>query len=288
MKEMFKLNNGLEIPQIGFGTYPMNGEILVSALKSAKEIGYKLFDTSPAYGNEMDLAKGLYIRKIRFLGNVSREKYIIQSKLFLNHCITRKEITGLKESLKRLNTDYIDIYLMHWADPETFVDNWKAMEKFYKDGLVKTIGVSNMEQHHLEKILDSCEVVPSVNQVEVTPIFTQKPLIAFCNQNKIHVEAYSPFARMHEKIFNNQILKDIALKHNKKITQVILKWNIQQGRSVIPKSQTPERLKDNLDIYDFELSGEDLNMIDSINENFRVRFHPDIYPREWREKNAKN
>lgn len=288
MSQYFELNNDFKIPHLGFGTFPMYGDILISALKSAKEIGYKLFDTSPAYGNERDLAIGLYRRKIKFFGNVNRDKYLIQTKLFLDYCINHKEIEGLRQSLKSLNTDYIDIYLMHWADPETFIDNWKAMEKFYKDGLIKTIGVSNMEQHHLEKILDKCEIVPAINQIEITPMLTQKKLMEFCNQNNIHVQAYSPFARMHEKLFNNQILQDISAKHNKKITQIILKWNIQQDRSVVPKSQTPERLKENMDIYDFELSKEELDMIDSINEDFRVRYHPNVYPVEWRKENAKN
>ena len=284
--EYFTLNNGREIPKLGLGTFASNGDELEKAIKTALKVGYRLFDTSLAYKNETSVGQGLW-------GNfwtkwIDRKKVYVTSKLFLNHCLDNKEYSGLKKTLKNLNTTYLDNYLLHWALDETYIKNYKEMEKFYKDGLVKNIGVCNMDIPRLEKLLNECDVIPAINQVEITPVFTQKPLIEFCKKHNILVMAYTPFARMHEKLFNNEILLKIAEKYNKKPTQIILKWNIQQGRSVIPKSANPQRIKDNFNIFDFNIESEDLKIIDSINENFRVRFDPNVYPKEWlRKHNAK-
>ncbi len=283
-QEYFTLNNGQKIPAIGLGTFPMKGDVLIEALRHAKAAGYSYFDTSKAYANEPDLAKGLYTGMIPFFTKFKRKKYIIQTKLFLDACVAHQERKGLIGALKRLNTDYIDIYLMHWAYPDTFVRNYKAMEKLCTEGLVKSIGVSNMEIHHLQKILDACTIPPAINQVELTPLLTQKPLIEFCKANGIHIQGYTPFGRMHEKLFANPLLLELAEKYGKKITQIILRWNIQQGRSVLPKSQSPERLCENLSVFDFTLSQEDLERIDGLNEDHRFRYHPDVYPLEWRRK----
>ena len=279
--DCFKLNNGFKIPALGLGTFNNLGPEAENAVKAASKTGYRLFDTSPAYGNESVL-KCLWQR---FFG-IERSKYIIETKLFLNSCVDNKEYSGLKESLKNLNIKYIDIYLLHWAHPKLFIKNYKEMEKFYKDGLVKTIGVCNMEIHHLEQLMNECDIVPAINQIEVTPMLTQKPLIEFCKNHGILTMAYTPFARMHEKLFNNSALIELANKYNKKPTQIILRWNIQQGRCVIPKSSNKERIKENFDIFDFVLSKEDLDLIDSINEDFRVRFHPDVYPLQWGQENG--
>ena len=268
---------------MGLGTFNQNK--LIQVAKESTKIGYELFDTSAAYGTEKNLSRGLW-KGLFFSNKEKRKKYSITTKLFLTDCFDGNEYRGLKNSLKALSTDYIDNYLLHWAHPDVFIHNYKEMEKFYKDGIVKNIGVCNMEIHHLKKLLNECEVVPAINQIEVTPMLTQKPVIEFCNQCGILVMAYTPFARMHEKLFNNPLLISLAEKYNKKITQIILRWNIQQGRCVIPKTSNINRLKENYDIYDFELSSEDLNLIDSINENFRVRFHPDIYPIDWRKNNV--
>lgn len=284
--QSFKLNNGVEIPALGLGTFGNDKKNINNVLKSASQIGYTLIDTSPAYHNEKDIAKALWCGNI-FCNNVNRKKYFLETKLFLNHCYERTEYIGLKETLKRLQTDYIDSYLLHWALPDKFIKNYKEMEKFYKDGLVKSIGVCNMEIHHLEKLLNECEIVPAINQVELHPLLTQKPLEDFCRKNGILIMSYTPFGRMNEKLFSNEILVKIANKYNKKMTQIILKWNIENGRCVIPKSSNPLRLKENFDIFDFDIEKEDLDLIDSINEDYRFRFHPDIYPLDW-EKNYVN
>jgi diketogulonate reductase-like aldo/keto reductase len=283
-EEFFTLNNGNKIPVLGLGTF--NQKELSKVAKASTKIGYKLFDTSPAYKTEKSLSEGLY-KGLFFSNKEKRKEYSITTKLFLSDCFDGNEYRGLKNSLRNLSTDYIDTYLLHWAHPDVFIRNYKEMEKFYKDGLVKNIGVCNMEIHHLEKLINECEIIPTINQVEVTPMLTQKPLINFCNNYNILVMTYTPFARMHDKLFNNSTLNFLAEKYNKKITQIILRWNIQQGRCVIPKTSNIERLKENFNIFDFKISEEDLLLIDKINEDFRVRFHPDIYPIEWGEEHGK-
>lgn len=280
-EKYFILNNKNKIPCIGLGTF--NAKNLKKIAHKSADIGYELYDTSPAYGTEKRLAEGLWKR---FFYKKDRKQFFITTKLFLNNCFDNTEYLGLKKSLKKLSTDYIDNYLLHWAHPDVFIKNYKEMEKFYKDGIVKNIGVCNMEIHHLEKLMNECEIVPAINQIEITPMFTQKPLVEFCQKHGILVMAYTPFARMHEKLFTNQNLLNIAQKYDKEPTQIILRWNIQQGRCVIPKTANENRLKENFDIFDFNLSDEDLMMIDDINEDFRVRFHPDVYPIEWRRDNV--
>lgn len=277
-----KLNNGNEIASLGLGTFAYDDKTS-PALKFASKIGYTTLDTSPAYKNEELIAKQLW-KVCGFYNPFMRKKYFLQTKLFLNHCYNHTEYTGLKESLQRLHTDYLDSYLMHWALPDKFIKNYKEMEKFYKDGIVKNIGVCNMEIHHLERLLNECDVIPAINQIELHPLLTQKPLEEFCKKNGITIMSYTPFARMDKKLFNNKILNNLAEKYNKKITQIILRWNIQNERCVIPKSSNPERLKENFNVFDFNINENDMQLIDTINEDYRFRFHPDIYPIDWEKK----
>ena len=275
----FTLNDGNKIPALGLGTFPMNGKILRTVAKEAYLQGYRLFDTSAAYGNEKALGDGLFGRFL-FKTGFDRKSMFLSTKLFLDACRTNTEKKQLIKSLKNLRVKYIDLWLMHWADIDYFIKNYKVMEELKKEGLAKSIGVCNFEIHHLEKLMDKCEIIPAVNQVECHPLLTQKPLIEFCNKNKILVESYSPFARMDERLIEHSILCEIAKKYNKKVTQIILKWNIQQGRIVIPKTSNLERLYENIDIENFELTNNELLSIDNINQDIRVRFHPDIYPQE--------
>lgn len=272
-----RLNTGNMLPLLGFGTFPMKGKILKKAVKVGKKIGFRLFDTATAYQNEKDLGKALW-GKYSLFKFIKRPHYFITTKLFLDDCRKHTERQALLTSMEKLGVSYVDLYLMHWADPDCFVDNWKEMEKLYKEGLAKNIGVCNFEIHHLQRLLDECEIVPAVNQVECHPLLTQKPLLQFCQEHGIIVQSYSPFARMDDKLVKNPLLLELADKYKKTVTQIILKWNIQQGRCVIPKSANPERLKENFNIFDFYLSREDLSAIDELNQDYRIRFHPDVYP----------
>lgn len=272
-----RLNNGNLMPALGFGTFPMKGKELRQAVRAGVRTGFRLFDTATAYRNEQDLGRALW-GKHDWFGRWRRPHYFITTKLFLDDCRRHTERKALLASMKKLGVSYVDLYLMHWADPDCFVDNWKAMERLYKEGLAKNIGVCNFEIHHLQKLLDECEIVPAVNQVECHPLLTQKPLLDFCRKHGIIVQSYSPFARMDKKLIENPLLLELAGKYRKKTTQIILKWNIQQGRGAVPKSSNPERLRDNFNIFDFSLSRSELGAIDTLNEDYRIRFHPDVYP----------
>lgn len=274
------LNDDNKIPAIGLGTYPMCGEELVSVSRQAYKIGYRLFDTSPAYGNEEALGTGLFGSFFDKINLFKKKSVYISTKLFLDACRTHKEKEQLIDSLHKLKVKKLNLWLMHWADPNTFLENYKVMQRLKKEGLAESIGVCNFEIHHLQKILDACDIPPVINQVECHPYLTQKPLIEFCNKYNIILQSYSPFARMDKELINNPRLVNIAKKYNKEVTQIILRWNIQQNRIVIPKTSNFKRLAQNINIFDFVLSEDELLEIDNLNMNKRFRYHPDEYPLE--------
>lgn len=265
-----KLNNGLEIPIIGLGTYPLNRIALIKAMWYAYKNGCESFDTSSAYGNERWLGIGIRILKL-----FGAKKIFITTKLSnvgQRKGDIRKE---LLKSMKKLNVDCIDLYLMHWPNPETYLDSWREMEKLYEEGLVRGIGVCNFHEHHFEKLLEVAKIKPIINQVEIHPLFTQEPLRQYLEKNQIQVQSYSPVARMDKKLIENQLLVSLSKKYNKTVPQIILRWNIQKNIITIPKSGNKLRIKENFNIFDFELTENELNQIDSLNENYRVRFNPD-------------
>ena len=261
--------NNIELPSIGLGTYPMDGKELLKTVINSKKEGYRLFDTSSAYGNEKWLGLSLKVSLMK------RQNYYIITKVSNAEQREGNIKQAFERQLKRLGVDYIDLYLMHWPQTDTYLETWKQMEEIYKSGKAKMIGVSNFHQHHLEELLKIATVMPAYNEVELHPLLSQEPLVKYCKSKGIKMISYSPFARMDEKLINNQILKDIALKYNKKVTQIILRWNIQLGYIPIPKTSNKQRLKENIDIFDFKLTEEDMNKINLINENYRVRHDPD-------------
>lgn len=263
------LNNGLKIPAVGLGTYPMNGFTLIKTLIMATRFGYTSFDTSEAYKNEKAVGHA-----IKICGK-KRKDIIITTKLS-NTQQRSGDIKGAVEnSLELLQTKYIDLYLMHWPNPDTYLNSWKQMEKAYKRGVVRAIGVCNFHQHHLQKLLNIADVMPTVNQVEIHPLLSQKPLIEFCENNTIKMEAYSPLARMEKNLINNDGLIKIAEKYNKSVAQVILRWDFQLNTITIPKTQNIQRLKENIDIFDFRLNRNEMESINSLNCGLRVRYDPD-------------
>ncbi len=265
----FILNNGVQIPAIGLGTFPMKGDELVSAVNSAADIGYRAFDTASAYKNTEELGKALK-QKFR-----NREDYFVTTKLSNSQQRKLDVREALTTSLKYLNLEYVDLYLMHWPNPDTYLECYNQMEKVYKEGLVRAIGVCNFHEHHLERLMKNSEIVPSINQFELHPMLTQKPLVKYCKAHGIQVTAYTPFARMSSELINNEQLVKIANKYKKDTTQIILRWNYQNQIISIPKSSNYERQKSNFFIYDFEISDTDIKLIDDINRNFRVRHDPD-------------
>lgn len=279
------LSNGVEIPSVGMGTYPLKGEALTKAIVAATSCGYRAFDTAKAYGNEVSLGNAL--QEAYRINRLKRSDVFITSKIGenFNHGIPdgklfyatypneKRDITGivsnqLDEILKNLRTDYLDLLLIHWPFPDYFVEIWKAMEGEYRTGKVRAIGVSNFRERHIQKIINSRSIVPMVNQFELHPMNTKKALVDYCQKLKIQVQAYSPLAVMNKKLINAPILKLLAQKYKKSIPQIILGWNIEQGVIPIPKSGNPIRLQENINIYDFELTDEDMNGIDLLNENY--------------------
>lgn len=280
------LMNGLEIPSIGMGTYPLKGKALIKAIIAATQNGYRLFDTAQAYGNEADL--GIAIQEACKINHLQRTDLFITSKIgenllnngipdgklfYISHSDEKKNIETIvsrqvDQILLNLHTDYLDLLLMHWPFPDFLEEIWRAMENEYYNGKVKAIGVSNFRERHLMKIINSGSIIPMINQFELHPLNTKKTLIDFCCRFNIQVQAYSPLLVMNEKLTSAPILKQLADKYNKSIPQIILRWDIEQGIIPIPKSGNPTRLKENMEIFDFELTAEDIKNIDLLNENY--------------------
>lgn len=265
-----ELNNNLKLPLLGLGTYPLKGLKLIKVVIQAYKIGWRSFDTSTSYNNEISL--GFAFRILKFFGS---EKVFITTKLSNNDQRKKNVRASLIRSMKKLGVKQIDLYLMHWPNPDTYIDSWKEMELLYKEGLVGAIGVCNFQEHHLKILLKHAKIVPVVNQIELHPLLTQKPLINFCNMNNINIQAYSPVARMNPKLIENKKIVEIAKLHQKSVPQIIFRWNLQNNIMMTPKSGTKERLIENFDIFDFKLDEDEIQSINSINENFRVRHNPD-------------
>lgn len=258
-----ELHNGVQIPAVGLGTFPMDDHEVQQAMRVAQEVGYSLFDTSAAYGNEKGVGKVL--RKCDFVTTKIANKWQKRGR----------PSWGLLESKIRLHHAPLDLVLLHWPYPDRFIESWKYLEHEYKRGKCRAIGVANFHIHHLEELLESCSVVPMVNQVELHPLLQQDELVSFCQENRIVVEAYSPFARMDGRLIQNSSLIKMAETHSKSVTQIILRWNYQRGIISIPKTSSRERMIENASIFDFELSPEEMKRIAAVDAGVRVRFDPD-------------
>lgn len=267
--ENYVLSNGVEIPVMGFGTFPLHGEALYNSVKYALEAGYNMFDTSSAYQNESEL--GDVLRKL----DVNRKDIFITTKLCNADQRSGDIFRAFDEALERLQLDYIDLYLLHWPNPETYVNSWGKVEELYKMGKIRAIGVSNFHKHHFEELYKKCEIKPMINQIEIHPLLSQNSLIEYCKNEGMLVEAYSPLARMHPKLICNEKLIQLSEKYNKTIPQLILRWNYQKNIIVIPKASSQKNITDNISIFDWEISKIDMDIIEAINENLRVRHDPD-------------
>jgi diketogulonate reductase-like aldo/keto reductase len=265
--ETITLNNGVKIPKIGFGTFKVeNGNDTINSVKKALEIGYRHIDTAAIYGNEEGV--GQAIKE----SGVPREEIFLVSKVWNSEQGYDTTIKAFEESLKRLQTDYLDMYLIHWAKPKNR-ETWKALETLYKEGKIKAIGVSNFEIHHLEDLLEVAEIIPVVNQVELHPQFPQEELREYCKKHNIAIEAWGPL--MQGKIFEIPLMKELSIKYNKSIAQIALRWHYQQDIITIPKSIKPERIESNIDIFDFEISEEDMEKIKNL-KGERIGLAPDM------------
>lgn len=272
--ETVTLNNGAKMPVLGLGVFRVeDSPELVNAVKSAIKNGYRSIDGAAIYGNEESMGKGIS-EGIKEAG-ISREDLFITSKVWNADLGYESTIAAYETSLKKLGLDYLDLYLIHWPVQGKYKEAWRALEYLYKQGRVKTIGVSNFQVHHLEDILKDADIKPMVNQIEFHPRLTQGKVRGFCEKNNIQVEAWSPL--MVGKLFDNEILKEIADKYNKSIAQVILRWDIENNVVTIPKSTNEGRIIENSKIFDFKLTKEEVERINSLNEDLRVGPDPDNF-----------
>lgn len=261
--EQLKLNNGQMIPQLGLGVFKVEDpEELKRSVAAALQNGYRHFDTATIYHNESLLGEALAE------SDVKREDLFITSKVWNNNTTYDDTINAFHESLKQLKTDYLDLYLIHWPS-EGYNEKWRAMESLYNDGLIKAIGVSNFEQPHLEKLLATAKVKPAVDQLETHPYFQQKELHAFLKDLGIAHEAWGPLGQGKSNVLQDPVLVKIAEAHNKSVAQVILRWHLQRDIIVIPKSVHPERIAQNIDVFDFNLTAEEMALIATIDQKQR-------------------
>lgn len=263
-----KLHNGVEIPQFGLGVYKVEeGQTVIETVKAALSYGYRSIDTAAVYGNEEGVGKAIKESAI------SREELFITTKLWNDDQGYDQTLKAFETSLRKLDLDYIDLYLIHWPGKDKYVETWKAFERLYDEGLVRAIGVSNFHEHHLEQLLKNANEHPAVNQIELHPRLSQEALRDYCKSKDIKVEAWSPLAK--GRLLNEPTINYIANKHDKTPAQVILRWHLQNDIIVIPKSITPARLKENADIFDFQLSLDEMNQLDQLNMNERTGSNPD-------------
>ncbi|MBP0727225.1 aldo/keto reductase [Bacillus sp. RG28] len=268
------LNNGVKMPWLGLGVFKVEeGQELINAVKSAIKNGYRSIDTAAIYENEQGV--GIGIREGIKEAGISREELFLTSKVWNADLGYESTIKAYETSLNKLGVEYLDLYLIHWPVEGKYKDAWRALETLYKTGRVKAIGVSNFNIHHLEDLFKEAEIKPMVNQVEYHPLLTQKELQSFCQNNGIQLEAWSPL--MQGKLLDNPVLQEIANKYNKSIAQIILRWDLQNGVVTIPKSIKEHRIIENASIFDFELSKEDMEQIDQMNQNYRVGPDPDNF-----------
>ena len=267
------LNNGQAIPQFGFGVFQISPADTAEAVSTALQAGYRHIDTAQGYGNEREVGEALA------KSGLDRAEVFVTSKLGNGDHRPDDARQAFAATLSKLGSDYIDLYLIHWPLPTRYdgdyVSTWKALEEFYRDGRARSIGVSNFQPHHLRRLHEETGIIPAVNQIEVHPYLTQPDLRAFCGGQQIAIEAWSPIAR--GSVLDDPAIVAIARTVDKTPAQVVLRWHIERGDIVFPKSVTPARIRENIDIFDFELSGEDVAAISALNKNERIGPDPDTF-----------
>ncbi len=269
-----RLNNGVEIPQLGFGVFQIDPTDTKAATLDALEVGYRHIDTAEMYGNEAEV--GQAIRE----SGIDRSEVFVTSKL--NNSFHRPDHVGeaFQDTLDALDIGHVDLFLIHWPLPTIdidYLDTWKAMEGLLDGGKVRAVGVSNFQLHHLQRLLDEASVVPAVNQIELHPYLTQEPLREFGRAHGIATEAWSPIAR--GKVLDDPAVLAVAAELDRTAAQVVLRWQLQRGEIVFPKSVNRARVEENFALFDFDLSEEQMAAITALNHDARIGPDPDVFDR---------
>ncbi|WP_291862551.1 aldo/keto reductase [Marinilabilia sp.] len=267
LKGTVELSNGTQMPYLGLGVFQTPNEQIKDAVHAELDFGYRHIDTAAFYENEDGLGDAIKSH------SVPRNEIFITSKVWNSDQGYDETIKAFNQSLEKLQTDYLDLYLVHWPVKGKYAETWRALETLYEEGRVKAIGVSNFLQHHLEDIMESGKIVPMVNQMEFHPHLVQQDLIDFCKKHNIQYEAWSPL--IQGKAFEIDLLKDLSKKYKKSIAQIVLRWDLQKGVVTIPKSVKKNRIEENASIFDFEISEEDMKRIDALDCDGRIGPHPD-------------
>jgi 2,5-diketo-D-gluconate reductase A len=267
------LNNGQVIPQFGFGVFQIDPQDTAAAVSTALEAGYRHIDTAEMYGNEAEVGEAVA------KSGLDRGDVFVTSKLSNNAHEPGAAREAFDATLKALGFDYVDLFLIHWPLPARyggdFVSTWKTLEEFYREGRARSIGVSNFQPHHLRRLHGESDIIPAVNQIEVHPYLTQDDVRAFCAEHQIAVEAWSPLGQ--GRVLDDPVIRSAAERAGKTPAQVVLRWHIQRGDIVFPKSVTPERVRENIDIFDFELPAADVENISMLNKDERSGPDPDKF-----------
>jgi len=268
--EYFNINNNIQIPALGFGTFRLKGKTEVeTAIISALETGYTSIDTAAIYGNEKEIGDAIKV------STFDRKKLFITTKVWNSEQGYQKTKLAFEESLEKLQSDYIDLYLIHWAVKDKYIETWAAMEEILQKGYAKSIGVCNFQIHHLKDLISKSKIKPSINQIELHPYLSQLEIREFCNQNNILVESWSPIFKGN--IGEDKLIQELAKKYSKTPVQITLRWHLDNGLIAIPKSSKPERIKENFDIFDFKFEKSDLEKINELNQNKRIGPDPDNF-----------
>lgn len=279
--EYIELNDGNRLPMLGFGTYKATAEAATRSVTDALNNGYRLIDTAAKYDNESAIGEAIQTSAI------PREALFITTKLWRENLGYENTLRAFEQSRQKLGLDYIDLYLIHWpANEKNYgsrwqqanADAWRAMETLQAEGKIRSIGLSNFWQEHLDALLQTARVIPAINQVEFHPGYWQPDLVSYCRDKGIAVQSWSPLAR--GTVFDNEVLRKIAEHHHKNIAQVCLRWAIQHKAIAIPKSTTKERIRENMEVFDFELNPEEMALIDYLPE---MGFSGEL-PNEWPDK----
>lgn len=264
-----ELNNGVKMPWLGLGVYLVKeGDEVKNAVRSAIEAGYESIDTAAIYKNEEGVGEA-----IRESG-IARDKLFLTTKVWNSDQGYESTLAAFNTSVKKLGVDTLDLYLIHWPVKGKFTETWRALEKLYKDGYVRSIGVSNFQIHHLEELRKVSDIVPVVNQVEFHPLLTQRDLLTYCRDHKIQMEAWSPLMQGN---LDHPLLSELAQKYGKSPAQIVIRWDLEQKVVTIPKSIKPERIRQNADVFDFTLEPQDVERIAALNENKRFGPDPDNF-----------